>query len=112
MLKKADRLSTREFAAVIASGREAYSPFFSIRSVPSASFKLAATAPKKIWKTATARNSVRRRIYGAIEKIVSRKKPRSSSVIVIAKKSIDDSSTTIASSPHFADLFVKARLLA
>jgi len=109
MLKKAHRLSTREFALVVERGREAYSPFFSLRFVPADSFKLSSTAPKKVWKTAVARNRFRRRIYAAVADVVYAEKPKPVFAALIGKRSIDDIEPAVLVR-MLAELFVKAGL--
>jgi ribonuclease P protein component len=110
MLSKTHRLSTKEFDLVVKTGRETYSPFFSIKYIPSSDFKLSSAAPKKIFKTAVSRNRTRRRIYAAVHEILSLKNIRPSHVVLIVIKDIKD-----IDSPRLVritqDLFVLAGLI-
>jgi ribonuclease P protein component len=111
MLSKANRLSAKEFNLVVKTGREVYSPIFTIKYVPASDFKFSPSAPKKIFKTAVSRNRVRRRIYAAVRKIISKKNIKPNMIVLIVKKDIKDID-------HFhlvgatEELFVQARIIA
>jgi ribonuclease P protein component len=111
MLSKKNRLLTKEFDLVIKTGRETYSPFFSMKCTPAGTLKFSSVAPKKTFKTAVSRNRVRRRIYAAVREILSLKKIKPSHVVLMVKKDIKD-----IDSPRLVsvltDLFVQARLIA
>lgn len=110
MLSKTHRLSIKEFDLVVKTGREAYSALFTIKYIPASGFKFSPTAPKKIFKTAAARNLIRRRVYGAAREIFSLKKIKPSHIVLIVKKDISD-----LDSPRLVcvlqELFVQARLI-
>jgi ribonuclease P protein component len=110
MFSKANRLSVKEFDLVVKTGREVYSPFFTIKYVPASNFKFSPTAPKKIFKTAVARNRTRRRIYAVVRKIICKKNIKSNMIVLIVKKDIkdiDSSRLTI----FIRELFVQAHLI-
>lgn len=110
MLSKGRRLSTKEFDLVVKTGREIYSPFFTVKYIPASSFKFSPAAPKKTFKTAVSRNRTRRRIYAAVREIISPKKTNPNMIVLIVKKDI-----TEIDSPHLVralqELFVQARLI-
>lgn len=67
MLKKSQRLTTEQVNLVIEKGKILHSPLFTLRFLDGqASTKFAAVMPKRIAKTAVARNLARRRVYGAL----------------------------------------------
>jgi ribonuclease P protein component len=111
MLKKADRLGTREFASVIRSGFRSHSPFFIIHflpGLPAASFRISAAAPKKIYRTAVSRNAFRRRIYAAVRDI-GLGRMKSVSVIIIPKRNLE-SLDHLALTEAVREAFVKGGL--
>ena len=111
MLSKANRLSVKEFDLVVKTGREAHSPFFTIKYIPASDFKFSPTAPKRIFKTAAARNRIRRRVYGAVRETLSLKTIKPSHIVLIIKKDIAeiDSQRLVIT---LRDLFVQAHLIA
>lgn len=111
MLSKAHRLSIKEFDLVVKTGREAYSPYFSLKYVPSSELKFSPTAPKKTFKTAVSRNRTRRRIYGVVREITKTKKITPSLIVLIVKKDIIDVDG-LRLVQMINDLFVQARLIA
>jgi len=111
MLSKANRLSIREFDLVIKTGREVYSPFFTVKFSPSKEFKFAPTAPKKTFKTAVSRNRVRRRIYAAVRKVAPLEREKQNHIVLIVKKDIADISADELAR-MIESLFVRARLIA
>jgi ribonuclease P protein component len=110
MLSKANRLSVKEFDLVVKTGCEAHSPFFTIKYIPASDFKFSPTAPKRIFKTAVARNRIRRRVYGAVRETLSLKKIKPNHIVLIIKKDIAD-----LDSPRLVrvlkELFVQAHLI-
>jgi ribonuclease P protein component len=111
MLSKANRLSVKEFDLVVKTGRELYSPVFTLKYIGANNLKFSPTAPKKIFKTAVLRNRVRRRIYAAVREIISERKINPSMIVLIIKKDIAE-----IDSPRLVrilrDLFVQAHLIA
>jgi len=111
MLPKADRLSKKEFDLVIKTGREAVSPFFSLKYIPETRFKFSSVAPKKTFKTAVSRNNTRRRIYSIMRHIARTKKIKPSFSILVVKKDIK-SLDSIHITASIDRLFVQAGLIA
>lgn len=111
MLSKARRLSTREFAKIMETGREARSPLFIIRFLPSRTFKLSPAAPKKLFPTAVSRNRARRRIYAAVREIVSKRKAWPNIIVIIVKNKFDGLGRA-GLVGDLEGLFVKAGLVA
>src|ERR1017187_9526958 len=111
MLSKANRLSVKEFDLVVKTGRELYSPLFTLKYIGANNFKFSPTAPKKTFKTAVSRNRVRRRIYAAVREVLSSKKIKPNHIVLIVKKDIADidSQRLVRAT---TDLFVQARLIA
>jgi ribonuclease P protein component len=109
MLPKAARLSVKEFDLVIKEGREAHSPFFSIKYAPAGKLKISATAPKKTFKTAVSRNRTRRRIYASVRQAFPLANIEPQSIVIIVKKDISEiDSASLAR--MIRELFVQARL--
>ncbi len=92
MIKRSRRLSTKQFSEVMEKGKIYHSPLFlmrvlehgkqeaeskekEVRSKESGGIKIAAVAPKKIAPTAVLRNRIRRRMYEAVQAIVSTSVP-------------------------------------
>ncbi len=72
MLPRERRLTTEVFDQTIASGRLFHSPLITLTAAKAGSIsekksRFAAVAPKKFFKTAVERNSVRRRLYSAMD---------------------------------------------
>jgi ribonuclease P protein component len=110
MLSKANRLSVKEFDLVVKTGREVCSPLFIIKYVPASNFKFSPTAPKKIFKTAVARNRTRRMIYAAVREIVYKKNIKPNTIVLIVKKDIKDIDSSRLISV-IRELFVQAHLI-
>ena len=111
MLSKLDRLSVKEFDVVIKTGREAYSPFFTVKYALSSKFKFSPTAPKRTFETAVSRNRTRRRIYGAVRRVIASKRPKPNHVVLIIKKDISGITSQYLTN-MINDLFVQARIIA
>jgi ribonuclease P protein component len=101
----------KEFDLVVKTGRELYSPAFTIKYIGASIFKFSPTAPKKIFKTAVSRNRVRRRIYAAVREIISQTKTKPNMIVLIVKKDIKDI-TSQRLVMVLQDLFVQAHLIA
>jgi len=72
MLKKSQRLTTEEVNLLMEKGKIAYSTLFTLRfTAGQTKTKFAAIAPKKIAKTAVARNLARRRVYEALALLIN-----------------------------------------
>lgn len=70
MLKKAHRLSKKEFDVAWNTGRRYQSPYLTIVVAPSETFQAAAVVGKKVAKLAVDRNRLRRQVYGALERTI------------------------------------------
>jgi ribonuclease P protein component len=66
MLKKRERLTTAAFNRSFSSGRRYHSPALTIIYDPATDFHGAAVVGKKVYKTAVARNRLRRQLYSAL----------------------------------------------
>ena len=87
MLKKTQRLNRAAFSSYFATGSRTHSSYLTIITAPAPHFLCAAVVGKKVAKQATTRNTVRRRIYGLIEKRLA-ETSHVGVVIVIAKPAI------------------------
>lgn len=68
MLKKENRLTTKEFDLVFKKGKKNFSKnFMFIKMENKDSLKISTTVSKKIYKTAVKRNEARRKIYKIIQ---------------------------------------------
>ncbi len=65
MLRKADRLTTKEVAA-LSQGKSVFGTLLSLRFVPAERAKFAVPVSKKVAARAVDRNSVRRKVYLAL----------------------------------------------
>jgi len=64
MLKKENRLTTKEFDLVFKEGKKFFSKNFMFMKIEDKdSLKISTTVSKKIYKTAVKRNEARRKIY-------------------------------------------------
>ena len=76
MLKKTQRLTTRQFNEVMAKGKIVRSPLFLLRILDQAGppndpgSRVSAVAPTKVAKKAVERNRIRRRVYAAVRPIL------------------------------------------
>lgn len=66
MLKKAQRLTRKEFEHFFAVGKRLHSPFFQVIYHESPHMHGSAVVGKKVAKKAVDRNTLRRRIYGIL----------------------------------------------
>jgi ribonuclease P protein component len=82
MLKRINRLTHHEFKACFDTGRKIHTPGATIITAPSPTWGVAVVVPKKVKKTAVARNRLRRVVYAAIRAGVI---PTKSHQIVIIK---------------------------
>lgn len=110
MLPKTKRLTTKSVDLVMEKGRMTHSPLFVIKSISTQeTSRFSVSVPKKVAKTATQRNKIRRQIYSALRKIDNRIKPGLSGVIV-AKSGIDKLSF-ISLELEISAVFVKSGFL-
>ena len=84
MLKKQERLTKSQFDRSFSLGKRVHSPELQIIYHPSPSFHGAAVVGKKVYKSAVARNRLRRQIYGALYRY-HKQHPLPGTVIMIAK---------------------------
>jgi ribonuclease P protein component len=87
MLRKTQRLRTAGFNEVFKVGRRFHTPHFQIIALKSADFHASVVVGKKVYKTAVARNRLRRQVYGALYR-VHQVTPLLYTVIVVAKPSL------------------------
>ncbi len=66
MLKKNQRLRTAGFNEVFKAGRRFHTPHFQIIALKSVDFHASVVVGKKVYKTAAARNRLRRQVYGVL----------------------------------------------
>ena len=66
MLKKAQRLSRTEFSHYFKTGQKSHTPYFSIIKASNTTFKGAVVVSKKLYKSAPARNRLRRQTYAQL----------------------------------------------
>lgn len=110
MLPRSQRLSVEQLDSVMEKGRVAHSSLFLMRyTTGQESLRIAAVAPKKVIKTAVARNATRRKIYEAIKNIVGRAK-NDVHVALFAKAEVTTKQTDDLEN-ELEGLFVKAKLL-
>lgn len=72
MFKKRQRLSTKEFNLAFTTGRRFHTPYFQAILKPSSTFHGAVVVGKKVYKHATERNRLRRRVYGVMYRHLTR----------------------------------------
>ena len=92
MLAKTNRLTTKEFATIYQSGKTFHGTYFVIKVLHAEQFKAGVSISKKVYKTAVARNRLKRQVYAALWPYLH----TSLQIVVIAKKSIGQ--------PTFTDL--------
>lgn len=84
MLKKKQRLTKSAFDKAFKTGRRSHSPSLQLIYAKEQDFHAAAVVGKKVYKTAVARNRLRRQLYGLIYRF-HQHTPLSGTFIVIAK---------------------------
>lgn len=87
MLKKSERLNRPSFSLYFSKGKRTHGTYTTIIVSPTEAFLCSVVVGKKVSKQAVVRNSIRRRLYGIIERY---KKERviTGAFIVIAKPAI------------------------
>jgi ribonuclease P protein component len=117
MLKKAHRLSTKQFMEVMEKGRIITSPLFVVRMLvnkPETGVNnqnisgISAVTPKKIAVTAVMRNRIRRQIYAAVRPLKNTLTPGISLIIFAKQEALK--ADTASMSADLKQLFVKARI--
>lgn len=68
MLSKTERLSRQDFTRFFASGSRTHSSFLTLIYTPATTLRAAVVVSKKVAKKAHERNTIRRRLYAAIER--------------------------------------------
>lgn len=111
MLPRSQRLSVLQFNLVMEKGRITHSPLFILRSLnaPDGCTHISAVAPQKIFKKATQRNKLRRRIYEAVQVVFS-EISQPVHAIIFAKGGVPDADISVIEN-EVKDIFVKIRLL-
>lgn len=66
MLKKTQRLSRSEFSHFFKTGQKDHTPYFSVIKNTSTLFKGAVVVSKKLYKSAPARNRLKRQTYALL----------------------------------------------
>jgi len=87
MLTKKERLTKQEFDRSFSLGKRIHSKELQIIYHPSPTFHAAAVVGKKVYKSAVARNRLRRQLYGAIYRYHKRHEVPGT-IIMIAKPAI------------------------
>ena len=110
MLSRSYRISVRQFNTIMEKGRVAHSPLFLVRVLSNMpDTRIAAVAPHKVIKTASARNSIRRKIYASV-RTLNIHQVASTHILIFAKAALATSdSKTITT--ELKALFVKLGLL-
>jgi ribonuclease P protein component len=88
MLPKNSRISRKEFPNLLTSKVFFHSLHFSLRVANSTKPQIAVSVSKKIAKKANIRNSIRRRTYSVLHKILKKIKP--SMILFVAKSEADE----------------------
>lgn len=89
MLKKKQRLTTKEFDHVFSNGKRYHSPTLQLIHSSSDTFHGSAVVGKKVFKKAVDRNRLRRRLYGVLYRY-QKEQPLSGTFIFIAKPKLKE----------------------
>ena len=89
MLKKQERLTKAAFDRSFSLGKRLHTPELQLIYHPSPTFHGAAVVGKKVYKTAVARNRLRRQLYGALYRY-HKEHSIPGTVIIIAKPALKD----------------------
>lgn len=90
MFKKRDRMTASEFSTFYADARPYHGTYLTLRTTASDALRVAAVAPKKLYRRAVDRNRVRRRLYALLRECVP---DESRAYIVVAKDGVLTAST-------------------
>jgi ribonuclease P protein component len=132
MLKRSNRLSTKQFMEVMEKGRVTHSPLFVMRTLGTQvvsikekgvrrrekgentrlDIRIAAVAPKKVAPTAVLRNGIKRHIYEAVQPLIASitaNAGQGTHIIIFAKAEAvkDDFKGIVA---DIKNLFAKAKI--
>ncbi|MFA6158507.1 MAG: ribonuclease P protein component [Candidatus Paceibacterota bacterium] len=107
MLRKADRLTTKEVAA-LSKGKSVFGTLLSLRFITAEKSKFSVSVSKKVAPRAVDRNAVRRKLYDVL-KDASRSLKKPVFAMVLPKKECLDAAPA-ALSRELAIVFAKAGL--
>jgi ribonuclease P protein component len=84
MLPRSQRVSIHLFEDIMKRGGLLHSPFFVLRFSNTASkSRFAISVPKKVAKTATERNKIKRRVYSILRKLIPQLKQNMEMVMIV-----------------------------
>ncbi|MEK7501556.1 MAG: ribonuclease P protein component [Patescibacteria group bacterium] len=110
MLKKSNRLTTKQVLDVLKNGKVLSSPLFILRYIENQpDTRISAVAPVKIAKKAVARNRARRRMYGVVREFLPSIIPGIHAIIFSRNALADSDFESIRN--ELKGLLVKSRLL-
>ena len=69
MLKKQNKLNTKDIKELITAGKRVYGTLFSVVYKPKNTNKFGVTVSKKVYKKAVDRNRAKRRVFGALKDV-------------------------------------------
>lgn len=87
MLKKTERLNRPSFSLYFSKGKRIHGTYTTIIASPAEAFLCSVVVGKKVSKQAVVRNSIRRRLYGMVERYKT-EKALTGVYIIIAKPAI------------------------
>jgi ribonuclease P protein component len=88
MLPKSERLDTKRFNEIIASGRNINAGGFYVKFLDGDDIKFAVAVSKKVTKSAVKRHFIKRRVFGALVN-VKKLFPSGHYIVFINKESVD-----------------------
>lgn len=114
MLRKSQRLNSRQLDEIMKKGRVVHSPLFMARIFAGGLgedkiARLSAVAPVKVAKTSAERHLVRRRMYEAARPLIG--KLKAGTRVVLIAKAAALSSKPAEMAPGMESLFVKAGVM-
>lgn len=83
MLKKANRLSRTSFSSIFSTGKRIHNQYSTVIYSPSDNFASVVVVSKKIYRKAHERNSIRRRFYAVIEKVLDGRRLKGSYIFIV-----------------------------
>jgi ribonuclease P protein component len=112
MLKRSNRLSTKQFMEVMEKGRVTHSPLFIMRILSKENLvmdvRIAAVAPKKVAPTAVLRNGIKRHIYEAVQPMIHSIIPNTHIIIFAKTEAVKADFKAIGA--DIKNLFSKAKI--
>ncbi len=116
MLSRSHRVSSRQLSELMVKGKIYHSPLFLMRAYVPAGMEgvhVAAVAPQKIFKTAPARNNMKRKTYEAVREVLktSSSKDGAAHLVGLFAKATAVKSTVIEITTDLKALFVKAGIV-